>query len=299
MERRAQDVSGHPQIRSDSDLMENFYQGDDSAFGIISQKFREPIRRFLMRGNGIQRQDAEDLVQETLQKALRTRITGKRFDPTKGSVKTWLFTFARNLYIDRNQARSKEETVDLNDPVFEKKRSTRFVGGKKSGLTSPLEFVECREFEEAFCAAFAALPLDDRDILILAHLGGLKLKEMAGLKEESISRLYQNLCQARDRLKVNLIARGWNCEQPMTDGRTKLADELDVALITNLADFLLEVEPDRPGDHDLPGMHALTEALEALKWLPLPDWREMFDEAFDALKYLGLFDLPEHSEDYP
>jgi RNA polymerase sigma-70 factor (ECF subfamily) len=56
-----------------------------------------------LRLNGGDRQRAEDLVQETL---LRAWQHPEALDPTRGSVRAWLFTTARNLAIDNWRRRS-------------------------------------------------------------------------------------------------------------------------------------------------------------------------------------------------
>lgn len=66
-----------------------------------------------LRLNGGDRQRAEDLVQETL---LRAWQHPEALDPTRGSVRAWLFTTARNLSIDnwrRRSARVGEVITDV------------------------------------------------------------------------------------------------------------------------------------------------------------------------------------------
>jgi len=65
------------------------------------------------------RQRAEDLVQETL---LRAWQHPNALDPTRGSVRAWLFTTARNLAIDawrRRSARVGEVSTDVLPEVAE------------------------------------------------------------------------------------------------------------------------------------------------------------------------------------
>jgi RNA polymerase sigma-70 factor, ECF subfamily len=65
------------------------------------------------------RQRAEDLVQETL---LRAWQHPNALDPTRGSVRAWLFTTARNLAIDawrRRSARVGEVSTDVLPEVPE------------------------------------------------------------------------------------------------------------------------------------------------------------------------------------
>ncbi len=56
-----------------------------------------------VRGLGLNHQDAEDIVQETMERAWRHREV---LDPAAGSVRGWLYTVARNIVIDRLRRRS-------------------------------------------------------------------------------------------------------------------------------------------------------------------------------------------------
>jgi RNA polymerase sigma-70 factor, ECF subfamily len=56
---------------------------------------------------------AEDVVQETFARAWRSR---HRFDPTLGSLRTWLFAIERRAILDMLERQSRHETVPLADP---------------------------------------------------------------------------------------------------------------------------------------------------------------------------------------
>jgi RNA polymerase sigma-70 factor, ECF subfamily len=55
---------------------------------------------------------AEDVVQETFSRAWRSR---HRFDPTLGSLRTWLFAIERRAILDALSRQSRHETVPLAD----------------------------------------------------------------------------------------------------------------------------------------------------------------------------------------
>jgi RNA polymerase sigma-70 factor (ECF subfamily) len=65
------------------------------------------------------RQLAEDVVQETFVKAWRT---ASRFDPERGSLRTWLFAIARNVIVDARRRAGAVTDTDTDaepsdDPV--------------------------------------------------------------------------------------------------------------------------------------------------------------------------------------
>ena len=55
--------------------------------------------------------NAEDVVQETFSRAWRSRA---RFDPTLGSLRTWLFTIERRVILDFSARSAKNATVPLD-----------------------------------------------------------------------------------------------------------------------------------------------------------------------------------------
>jgi RNA polymerase sigma-70 factor, ECF subfamily len=55
--------------------------------------------------------NAEDVVQETFSRAWRSRA---RFDPTLGSLRTWLFTIERRVILDFSAKAAKNSTVPLD-----------------------------------------------------------------------------------------------------------------------------------------------------------------------------------------
>jgi RNA polymerase sigma-70 factor (ECF subfamily) len=55
--------------------------------------------------------NAEDVVQETFSRAWRSRA---RFDPTLGSLRTWLFTIERRVILDYSVKQAKNSTVSLD-----------------------------------------------------------------------------------------------------------------------------------------------------------------------------------------
>src|SRR5512133_45247 len=89
--------------------------GDATVMGAFIRKDPEAARelydRFASRIYGLgltlfrNKTDAEDLVQDTFLKMLRT---GSAFDPARGSLDAWILLNARGLSIDRLRRRSNE-----------------------------------------------------------------------------------------------------------------------------------------------------------------------------------------------
>lgn len=86
---------------------------DVEAFEILFKHFGPKVRAFMLK-RGSNRQSAEELMQETM---MMIWNKASLFDPSKGSVSSWIFTIARNVRIDAFRKTNRPE-FDPNDPAF-------------------------------------------------------------------------------------------------------------------------------------------------------------------------------------
>jgi len=103
---------------SDDDLIGRFYGGDAEAFRALDERYRKKLLgyfRLLARNFAI----AEDLVQETFLKVIRTDA---KYQPGSNGFKAWLFSIASRVWIDhlrrqgRGDAAPIEEDTKKEDP---------------------------------------------------------------------------------------------------------------------------------------------------------------------------------------
>jgi RNA polymerase sigma factor (sigma-70 family) len=83
---------------------------DDAIVTALYQQYREPLMTFVVRLTAGNRQQAEDVVQETMLRAWRQ---ARKLDLGEPSLMPWLTTVARRVVIDdhrRQQARPAEMT---------------------------------------------------------------------------------------------------------------------------------------------------------------------------------------------
>jgi RNA polymerase sigma-70 factor, ECF subfamily len=135
--------------------------------------------------------DAQDLVQETCLRALRA-IDGLR---AEGSVKSWLFTILRNIWL--NQLRQRRTSPDLID-----------LDAEENGAYEPADAVQDphKDFvnkveREQVRAAIQQLPVEFREIIILREYEELSYQEIAGLLGCPIGTVMSRLARARARLR--------------------------------------------------------------------------------------------------
>ena len=89
----------------DPELFARIAAGDRDAFGLFYDRHAPVLFGFCLRILKDAR-DAEDVLQEVFVQAWRD---AGRFDATRASVKTWLFTIARSRALDRWRSRRSQE----------------------------------------------------------------------------------------------------------------------------------------------------------------------------------------------
>ncbi|MES9968967.1 MAG: sigma-70 family RNA polymerase sigma factor [Candidatus Thiodiazotropha sp.] len=83
---------------------------DMNAFEQLFRHFSPMIHRFMIRG-GVGREEAEELVQETM---TRIWINAASFDPSLGAPHTWIYTIARNLRTDHFLKHRRRNALPLD-----------------------------------------------------------------------------------------------------------------------------------------------------------------------------------------
>ena len=125
---------------------------------------------------------AEDVVQDAMLRALRYHA-GLRGDP-----KPWLLRIVRNAAYAHLAARKKlaEVPLDCHDPVQAAHR-----------VDDPEAALERREGLHSLNRRLAALPLEQRECLVLRELEELSYKEIAQVTEVAVGTVMSRLWRAR------------------------------------------------------------------------------------------------------
>jgi RNA polymerase sigma-70 factor, ECF subfamily len=155
---------------------------DPRGFDWIYASYAARLRAFLVRLAG--RQDlADDLLQHTFLR-LAERGPELRAD---SDVRAWLFTVARNAYLDQVKALPAHG----NDAALE-------------ALAGPAPDVEARLLLGDVESALSALRLGDRELLLLVGVEGLEPAQVAHMLGVDAVTLRQRLARARSRLLTEL-----------------------------------------------------------------------------------------------
>jgi len=147
------------------------------------------LRRFA-RTLAWRREDADDLVQVALERALRAADQwqpGTRLD-------AWLFRIMKNAWIDELRARGRRSEVivdNVDSEALEEKVGTAETGGVITRL--------------AVQAAMQRLPEEQRVAVSLVLVEGLAYKEAAELLEIPVGTLTSRLARGREALQALLV----------------------------------------------------------------------------------------------
>jgi RNA polymerase sigma-70 factor (ECF subfamily) len=125
---------------------------------------------------------AEDLTQECFLALVRAP---ERFNPDRGTLKTYLFAIARNLVLKNYRDRRTTEGIESSESLSTDPRSTF-------------------EISSAVESAVAGLPHLQQEALILFQYEGLALEEIAKIVGSDVGTVKSRLHRARERLRREL-----------------------------------------------------------------------------------------------
>ena len=187
----------------DRDLIDRARTGDRAAIELLLARYEPSIYRFGLRMCGDE-ESAREVLQETMLAAFRN-LHGFRGD---AALSTWLYQIARSFCIkERRGARATGELDEqLADP----------------GPT-PDRQAHARELGEALAAAIAALPGEQREVLVLCDVEGLSADEAARVVGIEVGALKSRLHRARMALRERLAGV---LDASQTEPCVELAHEL-------------------------------------------------------------------------
>jgi RNA polymerase sigma factor (sigma-70 family) len=154
------------QRESDASLITAYAAGDVTAFEELYMRYETRLFGYILGMVG-EREEAEDLFQETFYKVLRTLDRYRE----QGSFRSWLFTVASNLCRDHLRSRARRTPVD-----------PELVPLKTSAL-DPEGALERKEDLRALSRLVADLPDVQREVVLLRTRSGLSFREIARLQD--------------------------------------------------------------------------------------------------------------------
>lgn len=162
---------------SDEALMEAYGQGDVSAFEELYQRHRQGLYRYLYRHLQDEATVAE-LYQDVWDKVIRARST---YHP-HSRFQTWLFNIAHNRAIDYYRSRLHRERH--NHQPYEDDAVVELTSALQ-----PEELAQQAQVANCLKQGLAALPAEQRDVVLLKEEAGLSLEQIAlttGVERETV-----------------------------------------------------------------------------------------------------------------
>jgi RNA polymerase sigma-70 factor (ECF subfamily) len=160
----------------------------DEDFERLYAEHARPLLGFLVQRTG-DRASAEDLLGETFERVLRARW---RFNPRRGSEKTWIYTIALNCLRDHLRKQAAETRA------VERTEALALSEGAE-------DFRPSVEDRDELGAALAELSPEERDAIAMRYGADLTIPEIAKLLHEREStirgRVFRGLGKLRDRME--------------------------------------------------------------------------------------------------
>ena len=192
-------------LRSDEQLVALFRAGNDAAFSVIHDRYRQRLFVYSRQMLGGSRQDAEDAMQDVFLRA----YSSLRVSDRPVSLRAWLYRVAHNRCIDHLR-KPVPPAIDL----FETSRRP---------LHDPTLDAERRDDLRRLIADIRRLPEQQRSALLMREMDGLSYAELAEALGVSLQAVKSLLVRARIGLVEAVEARDTACVEIRAD----LADAFD------------------------------------------------------------------------
>lgn len=180
---------------ADEEIIEKVKQGDDRAFNELIGRYKKMgfSMAYNMTGST---EDAEDLSQEAFV------IVYNKIDKFRGdsSFKTWFYRILLNLC--RGHHRREKVTSFFSLNIFNKESEDMVVD--PAGGTDPQQEMHNRQKGRAIMDAVRKLPGKQREVFIMKHIKGMKIREIADVLESAEGTIKTHLFRAVRELQGRL-----------------------------------------------------------------------------------------------
>jgi RNA polymerase sigma-70 factor (ECF subfamily) len=179
-------VHSSDDIGSQTDAASGPAELDDKAFDALFRESSADVHGYAISLLG-SRAAAEDVTALAFERLYRSRA---RLDHRRGTPRAWLFAIARNAALDELRRRRRQAQSELPGEISDERETE-----------GPFEQIARRA---AVCDALAALPLREREVVLLKFHGQLSNSELAQALDVSESNAGTRLHRALTRLREEL-----------------------------------------------------------------------------------------------
>ena len=172
-----------------------YANGDATAFDQLYSRHSQPLLQYIVNSCGSQA-DAQELFQDVWMKVINQR---DKYD-SSAPFKAWLFTIARNRIIDLFRANKRRPTTNLG---FDEPPATSQITTANQPL-QPDEIARIMQSKQLLMEALQLLTPVQRETVLLKHVAGFSIKEIATLQTENPETVKSRLRYAFARLRQTL-----------------------------------------------------------------------------------------------
>lgn len=147
-----------------------------------------PSLRRYARGLTADRERADDLVQDTLERAWGRFSLWQR----RGEVRAWMFGIMHNLFIDRVRSQRSRSEQDAGDELAE-----------TPDRATQSDRLEVRDLDRIL----QRLPPEQREVLLLVGVEEMSYQEVARVVGVPLGTVMSRLSRARERLRAEMEGR--------------------------------------------------------------------------------------------
>ncbi len=264
----------------DARLIGKFLSGDDTAFGILVEKYQKSIHALAWR----KIQDfhhAEEIMQDTFLRAYNKLPTLKNPNQFAG----WLHVIANRLCIDwmRSQRSVTQSLEDTPTKEIEKSSYVHHISEQR--MTERIE-----HYHELVRRLLEKLPANERSVVTLFYLDEMSTREIARVMGVSVNTITSRLQRARKRLQADQ-----ELLNPEFFGSLELPDNVKENIMTQLEEirtkfnaFMEDVKSDPASRSDIL-TKACNEIEDALKGKTTPELMHLaVDEIYLYMDKFGM-----------
>lgn len=197
--------SEHCEQIDDVELMRRAMLDDEFAFETLYLRYHRRVHHFLF---GLSRNPAvaADLAQETFLRIWKFR---HRYSNT-GSYVSYVFGFARNIWLEHCRARKKQFSLELREST--PRELNRFMG---VASPEPDTAAGHAEIHDQIFDALERLPEEQRMVFVLRSIEGLSFDEVASVMQCPVNTVRSRQITALKKLRVAL-KRVYGAEVPLS-----------------------------------------------------------------------------------
>ncbi len=168
----------------DENIINSYKDGNEEAFKMLIDKYTSPLFNFVAHLAG--KNDSPDIVQETFIKAWKNL---HKFDSSKASFKTWIFTIAKNSAMDflRKKKVFLFSDIEKTENESSKEKSTWFSENIPDDNMLPDEILEKMQDFDLLKEKLEKLPLNYKTVLLLHYQEEMTFEEIGRVLEKPLN----------------------------------------------------------------------------------------------------------------